>query len=258
MNLQKVQNLQSPFHATNGISVSRLNSLVLHVQGGKKLLPSNVPLYLLDDSLWFPPLEEARPDGLLAIGGDLGVKRLLLAYQNGIFPWYNEDEPPMWWSPDPRFVLFPEELKVSKSMMQVIKRNEFEFKVNTAFEDVIGNCSKVKRNGIHGTWISNEIIEAYSALHRLGYAYSAEAWQAGRLVGGLYGVLLGKVFFGESMFSLVSNASKFAFINWIETLQQQGVVMIDCQVHTGHLESLGARMIRRADFIEILDGNIAS
>ncbi len=217
-----------------------------------------MPLYLLDESLWFPPLEEARSDGLLAIGGDLGMERLLLAYKSGIFPWYNEDEPPLWWSPDPRFVLFPGELRVSKSMMQVIKRKEFEFKVNMAFEDVIGNCSKVKRNGIHGTWISNEIIEAYSELHRLGYAYSAEAWQADRLVGGLYGVLLGKVFFGESMFSLVSNASKFAFINWIETLQQQGVVMIDCQVHTGHLESLGARMIRRADFIEILGQHIAS
>ncbi len=214
-----------------------------------------MPLFFLDDTLWFPPLEDARPDGLLAIGGDLSNERLLLAYQNGIFPWYNEDEPPMWWSPDPRFVLFPEELRVSKSMKQVIGKNEFEFRVNTAFEDVIRNCSLVKRNGIHGTWISNEIIEAYTGLHQEGYAYSAEAWQQGRLVGGLYGVLLGKVFFGESMFSLVSNASKFAFISWVEALQQQGIAMIDCQVHTSHLESLGARMISREDFIEILKEN---
>jgi len=215
-----------------------------------------VPLYFLDDSLWFPPLEAALPDGLLAIGGDLGVERLLLAYQNGIFPWYNEDEPPMWWSPDPRFVLFPEELKISKSMQQVFKKGTFEFKVNTAFEDVIRNCSQVKRNGVDGTWISNDIIDAYTELHRLGLAYSAEAWQEGRLVGGLYGILLGKVFFGESMFSLVSNASKFAFISWVETLRQQGVVMIDCQVHTPHLESLGSRMISRVDFVEILKQNI--
>lgn len=219
------------------------------------MLPSNVPLSFLDDTLWFPPLEKALPDGLLAIGGDLGTERLLLAYQNGIFPWYNEDEPPMWWSPDPRFVLFPGELRISKSMMQVIKRHEFEFTVNTTFEDVIRNCSKAKRNGVHGTWISNEIIEAYTELHRLGYAFSAEAWQDGALVGGLYGVLLGGVFFGESMFSLVSNASKFAFIKWVEALQRQGVVLIDCQVHTAHLESLGARMISRADFVQILREN---
>jgi len=164
-----------------------------------------VALFFLDDSLSFPPLDGALPDGLLAIGGDLRAERLLLAYQNGIFPWYNEDEPPMWWSPDPRFVLFPEELSVSKSMRQVIRKNEFEFRVNAAFEEVIRNCSQVKRNGVHGTWISNDIIEAYTGLYQLGHAYSAEAWQQGKLVGGLYGVLLGKVFFGESMFSLVGN-----------------------------------------------------
>ena len=215
-------------------------------------------LIFLDDTLWFPPLDAASPDGLLAIGGDLSTERLLLAYHHGIFPWYNEDEPPMWWSPDPRFVLFPQELRISKSMRQVIKREEFEFRVSGAFEDVIRNCSQVKRNGVHGTWISNDIIEAYTELHRLGYAYSAEAWQQGQLVGGLYGVLLGHVFFGESMFSLVSNASKFAFISWVKALQQQGVLMIDCQVHTPHLESLGSRMIRRSDFVEILKENIAS
>ncbi len=215
-----------------------------------------MPLIFLDDTLWFPSLDAASSDGLLAIGGDLRTERLLLAYKNGIFPWYNEDEPPMWWSPDPRFVLFPEELRISKSMKQIVKKNEFEFKVNGAFEHVIRNCSQVKRNGVHGTWISNDIIEAYTELHRLGYAYSAEAWLQGQLVGGLYGVLLGNVFFGESMFSLVSNASKFAFISWVQSLQQQGVILIDCQVHTPHLESLGSRMIRRSDFVEILKENI--
>jgi len=211
-----------------------------------------MPVYLLDDSLWFPPVAEAREDGLLAVGGDLSMERLLLAYQNGIFPWFNEDDPILWWSPDPRFVLFPEELKVSKSMQRIISREDFVFKVNTAFEEVIGNCSSVKRKGMDGTWITEDIVMAYTALHKLGYAHSAEAWQDGRLVGGLYGIKLGDIFFGESMFSKVSNASKFAFIELVGVLQQQGVKLIDCQVHTAHLESLGARMIPRALYIDML------
>ena len=215
-----------------------------------------MPLHFLDDSLWFPPVDEAEPDGLLAVGGDLTAERLLLAYKNGIFPWYNDDEPPLWWSPDPRFVLYPDELKVSKSMRQIIKRNEFEFRSDTSFNEVIMNCSSVKRKDANGTWISNEVIEAYIGLHQIGHAHSAEAWHEGKLVGGLYGVLLGKVFFGESMFSFVSNASKFAFVRWVETLQQQGIVLVDCQVHTPHLESLGARMISREHFLEILEKNI--
>ena len=209
-------------------------------------------VYLLDEELWFPPVQEAMPDGLLAVGGDLSVDRLLLAYKSGIFPWYNEEDPPLWWSPDPRFVLFPEDLKVSKSMRQVIKKNEFEFRVNTAFNEVITNCSQVYRKGQPGTWITNEIIDAYIQLNELGYAFSAEAWQSGSLVGGLYGVLLGKIFFGESMFSKVSNASKFAFIKWVELLKVNGIMLIDCQVHTAHLESLGARMIERERFLEIV------
>lgn len=211
-----------------------------------------MPVYLLDDTLWFPPVEEAMPDGLLAAGGDLSAERLLLAYSSGIFPWYNEEEIPLWWSPDPRFVLFPEELKVSKSMKQVIKRNEFEFRVNTAFNEVIRNCSLTYRKGQPGTWISKDIIDAYTNLHELGFAFSAEAWQAGSLVGGLYGVLLGNLFFGESMFSNVSNASKFAFIKWVELLKENGIVLIDCQVHTAHLESLGARMISRESFMKFI------
>lgn len=213
-------------------------------------------LHFLDDDLWFPEVDEAMDDGLLAVGGDLRMERLLLAYSNGIFPWFNEDELPMWWSPDPRFVLFPRELKVSKSMKQVLKRNELEFRVDTVFEEVIFNCSRVPRYEQDGTWISDEIISAYTALYELGYAHSAEAWYEDELVGGLYGVLLGKVFFGESMFSRKSNASKYAFIKWVQFLSERGVVLIDCQVHTEHLESLGARMIGRAEFMALLRANV--
>lgn len=211
-----------------------------------------MPVYLLDDELWFPPVTESMPDGLLAAGGDLSTGRLLLAYKNGIFPWFNEDETPLWWSPDPRFVLFPDELVVSKSMKKVVKSGEFEFRVNTSFEAVINNCSKIERKDQPGTWITDGVIAAYTQLHEAGYAWSAEAWSNGELVGGLYGVLIGKVFFGESMFSRKSNASKFAFIKWIELLRTRGIVLIDCQVHTSHLESLGARMIPRELFIRIL------
>jgi len=197
-------------------------------------------------------VEEALEDGLLAAGGDLGADRLLLAYRSGIFPWYNDDEPPLWWSPDPRFVLVPEELKVSKSMKQVMRKGELEFRMDTAFEEVIRNCSTTRRKDDPGTWISAEIVSAYTALHKLGHAHSAEAWMDGELVGGLYGIWLGDIFFGESMFSKVSNASKFAFISWVQYLQQKEVRLIDCQVFTDHLQSLGARMITRADFIGML------
>ena len=211
-----------------------------------------MPVYLLDDNLWFPPVEEAESDGLLAVGGDLSVGRLLLAYHSGIFPWYNEDDPLMWWSPDPRFVLFSNDLKVSKSMKQVIGREVFEFRCDTAFEQVITHCSHQPRKGQDGTWIGNDIIEAYTQLHCLGHAHSAEAWQDGKLVGGLYGLLLGKIFFGESMFSMQPNASKFAFIQWVRQLEGQGIKLIDCQLHTAHLESLGAKMVTRAEFLEML------
>ncbi len=211
-----------------------------------------MPLYMLDDELWFPPVEEALPDGLLAIGGELSADRLLLAYRSGIFPWYNEDEIPMWWSPDPRFVLFPEELKVSKSMKQVMRSGKFQSKINTCFRETILNCATVDRKGMDGTWISDEVIDAYMKMHELGHAISAETWLDGGLVGGLYGIKLGNLFFGESMFSKVSNASKFAFISLVAQLKKEGVAMIDCQVHTDHLGSLGARMIPRTDFISLL------
>jgi leucyl/phenylalanyl-tRNA--protein transferase len=206
-----------------------------------------VPLFVLEKELCFPPVHLAGPDGLLAIGGDLSVERLLLAYKNGIFPWY-EGEHILWWSPHPRFVLFPEELKVSKSMKQLLKQNTFDFTVNTAFEKVIDNCKTITRKGQTGTWITNEVNKAYSVLHKQGYAHSAEVWKNGKLAGGLYGVRLGKVFFGESMFSKESNASKYAFIKYVEQLKTEGVELIDCQVYTEHLERLGARMIPREEF----------
>lgn len=211
-----------------------------------------MPLYLLDDNLWFPDADEALEDGLLAIGGDLRADRLLHAYRNGIFPWFNDDDPPLWWCPDPRFVLFPEQLKVSKSMQQLLRREAFEFSVNTSFESVIAQCRAVSRKGQDGTWITAEVQQAYTNLHRLGFAHSAECWQDGKLVGGLYGVKMGKVFFGESMFSQVSNASKYAFIRYVQQLQQEGVMLIDCQVYTAHLERLGARMIPRRQFLDVL------
>jgi leucyl/phenylalanyl-tRNA--protein transferase len=211
-------------------------------------------LHFLDEDLWFPPVEEAMEDGLLAAGGDLSTDRLLLAYHNGIFPWYSEDIIPLWWCPDPRFVLFPEELKVSKSMKALLKKDAFTFTTNKVFDQVIFNCQQKEREGQDGTWITEEVLEAYTKLHRLGHAHSAEAWQDGKLVGGLYGIRLGKAFFGESMFSLTSNASKYAFIKYVQQLQQDGVQLIDCQVYTEHLESLGARMIPRTDFIQKIKG----
>jgi leucyl/phenylalanyl-tRNA---protein transferase len=211
-----------------------------------------MPLQVLTDELWFPPVEQSAADGLLAIGGDLSTERLLLAYRSGIFPWYNDDEPPLWWSPDPRFILFPEELYVSKSMQQLFKRRTFKITINNAFTEVIRNCGRQKRKGQNGTWITAEIEEAYTQLHKLGYAVSVEAWKDNELVGGLYGIRMGKLFFGESMFAKVSNASKYAFIAFVQHLQKEGVVLIDCQVYTEHLESLGARMIDRTNFIELL------
>ncbi len=205
-------------------------------------------LYALNNELIFPPVHLAEPDGLLAIGGDLSTERLLLAYRNGIFPWY-EGRHILWWSPDPRFVLFPGELRESKSMRQLIRKDAFAFTVNKAFREVIASCKTISRRDQAGTWITDEMKEAYGKLHETGYAHSAETWLDGALVGGLYGIRLGKAFFGESMFSKTSNASKYAFIRYVQQLQSEGVELIDCQVYTEHLESLGARMIPREEFI---------
>ncbi len=208
-----------------------------------------MPIFALDENLFFPDPVHAEKDGLLAVGGDLSTERLLLAYRSGIFPWFDGDLP-LWWSPDPRFVLFPAELKVSTSMKTLLKRKAFDFTINQAFEEVIANCKTVRRDGQAGTWITEEMQDAYIELHRKGFAVSAEAWKNGELVGGLYGIRMGKFFFGESMFSHESNASKYAFISLVEQLKSEGIEMIDCQVYTAHLESLGARMIPRKEFLQ--------
>lgn len=200
----------------------------------------------------------ADKDGLLAIGGDLSTERLLLAYRSGIFPWYNENEPICWWSPDPRFVLFPGELKISKSMNTILKQDNFQFTCNKAFEAVIKNCRNIPRKDQPGTWISPAVQKAFVRMHQLGYAHSAEAWMNDQLVGGLYGIRLGNIFFGESMFSSTTNASKFALIKYVQQLQKENVQLIDCQVYTRHLESMGARMIGRAAFAKILVEGVGS
>ncbi|MEO6329548.1 MAG: leucyl/phenylalanyl-tRNA--protein transferase [Ginsengibacter sp.] len=209
-------------------------------------------MYILSKELFFPSAKFADADGLLAVGGDLSTERLLLAYSSGIFPWYNEDEPICWYSPSPRFILFPDEVNISKSMKTVINTGIFSFTINRAFSDVMRNCKMVERKNQEGTWISDGILDAYDKLHSLGFAHSAEAWRNGELVGGLYGIRMGKVFFGESMFSKISNAGKFAFIKYVQYLQKQQVQVIDCQVYSSHLESMGARMIDRESFLHLL------
>lgn len=187
------------------------------------------------------------------MGGDLSVERLLLAYRSGIFPWYSKGEPILWWSPDPRLVLYPSELKISKSLQKVIRRRTFQITVNKAFDAVIQGCAEIKRSYGEGTWITDEMKSAYCKLHRYGYAHSVEAWQDNELAGGLYGVALGHAFFGESMFSRLSNASKVAFVTFVEMLKELEFDLIDCQVRTDHLIRFGAREIPRKKFLEQLE-----
>ncbi len=209
-------------------------------------------IFQLDERIIFPEPELAEPDGLLALGGDLSPGRLLLAYQHGIFPWYSDDTPILWYSPHKRFVLYPHELRMSKSMAKVLRSGQFNVTVNEAFGQVIDACSAVPREGQDGTWITSDMKQAYLNLHRLGHAHSYEVWQNNELVGGLYGVQAGTVFCGESMFSHVSNASKTALI----TLCKAGLYsLIDCQVHTEHLESMGAKFITREAYLHILQAN---
>ncbi|MCW8955449.1 MAG: leucyl/phenylalanyl-tRNA--protein transferase [Gammaproteobacteria bacterium] len=201
----------------------------------------------------FPPIEQALldPDGLLALGGDLSPQRLLNAYQHGIFPWYTEDEPILWWSPDPRFVLFPEKLKISRSLRKTLRKQLFEVRMDTAFEAVMRACGESRPNQ-QGTWITEEMLQAYIRMHQLGFAHSVECWQDGELVGGLYGMAIGKVFFGESMFSRKTDASKVALVHLCTYLIEHGFKLIDSQVYTQHLESLGAELIPRARFAQLL------
>ncbi|KRD10829.1 leucyl/phenylalanyl-tRNA--protein transferase [Flavobacterium sp. Root901] len=209
-------------------------------------------MYFIFDNLYFPPVSEADDEGILAVGGDLSPERLKLAYSSGIFPWFNEGESILWWAPDPRMVLFPDELIISKSMRNILNRNMFTVTFNTSFKDVILNCQKILREGQDGTWISDEMIEAYYELHKQGIAKSVEVWQDEVLVGGLYGIDLGHVFCGESMFSKVSNASKTGFIYLVNHLKKENYKLLDCQVYNPHLESLGCREIDREEFMSIL------
>lgn len=213
-----------------------------------------MPVYLLNESPIMPDPSQADAEGLVAIGGDLDYKRLINAYKLGIFPWYEEGSEILWWCPDPRLVLFPEDLKISSSMRKLLKKNIFNITYNKCFVEVIAHCKNIDRNDQGGTWITNEMEDAYINLHNLGYAHSIEVWFEKELVGGLYGIKLGNIYFGESMFSKVSNASKIGFVHLVKDLSEKGIKMIDCQVKTDHLVSLGAKDISRIEFLEVLKG----
>lgn len=212
-----------------------------------------MPVEISHRTLEFPDLDEADESGLLAVGGDLSIERLKLAYSKGIFPWYEDGMPILWWSPDPRMVLFPDKMIISHSLKQSIRKQQFSVTIDKAFEKVIKNCAKTPRKGEKGTWITKEMKNAYIDLHKAGLAHSAEAWLDGKLVGGLYGVAIGKAYFGESMFHHVTNASKVAFYHLVEKLSAWEFKIIDAQVYTNHLESLGGEMIPRSQYIQILE-----
>lgn len=212
-------------------------------------------MYFLTKELYFPPVEKASSEGILAVGGDLSVERLLLAYQSGIFPWFDHDEPILWWAPPQRMVVVPELYKIPKNIRNILNKNTFRVSKNTNFKSVILHCQNIPRKGQEGTWITDDIVDSYTKLHQMGHAHSFEVWQNNELVGGLYGIDLGHVFCGESMFSLVSNASKVAFVALIHYLKQNGYKLLDCQVHNHHLELLGAFEIDRTQFMQILTNN---
>jgi leucyl/phenylalanyl-tRNA--protein transferase len=209
-------------------------------------------LFLLSEELYFPHPRLSDDDGLLALGGDLSIERLVLAYRKGIFPWYSEDSPILWWSPDPRLVLFPHEIHLSKRLKRTIRQHKFRITFDTAFREVIEGCAQERPNS-KGTWIVPEMSRAYRELHTAGYAHSVEVWIGEKLVGGIYGVSLGGCFFGESMFSRVSNASKVALATLADYLQERGFDLVDCQVTSDHLLSLGAREVSRNDFLALLE-----
>jgi leucyl/phenylalanyl-tRNA--protein transferase len=215
-----------------------------------------MPVYLLSDDLVFPSPKLAAKEGLLAVGGDLRQERLLLAYRMGIFPWYSRCEPILWWSPDPRLVLYPGEIRVSKSLQKTIKKALFRITMDQAFEAVINACAQSRTRADEGTWIVEEMIDAYCKLHESGFAHSVEAWRDDRLAGGLYGVSLGKCFFGESMFTHISNASKVAFVALVKHLQALNFDLIDCQVTTPHLLTFGAREIPRTRYLKELEKSL--
>jgi leucyl/phenylalanyl-tRNA--protein transferase len=215
-----------------------------------------VPVFLLSDKIEFPPPHLASEDGLLAVGGDLSQKRLLLAYRMGIFPWFSNNEPILWWSPDPRFVLFPHEIKITKTLKKIIKKDIFNVTMDLAFNEVITQCAQVRLQKNQGTWIVKDMIDAYCNLHESGFAHSVEVWFQGDLVGGLYGVSLGRCFSGESMFTLVSNASNVGLVKLAEHLKELSFDLIDCQVPTEHLTRFGARQIPRIRFLNQLEKSL--
>ena len=215
-----------------------------------------MPIFLLSDEIKFPPLHLARKDGLLAAGGDLSRKRLLLAYSMGIFPWFSYENNILWWSPDPRLVLYPCEIKVSKTLKKVIQKDIFHITIDQAFNQVITSCARIRLQKNEGTWIDEDMIKAYCSLHESGFAHSVEAWYEGELAGGLYGVSLGRCFFGESMFTRISNASNVAFVFLAEYLKKLSFDMIDCQISTEHLINFGAREIPRNDFLKQLEKSL--
>ena len=211
-----------------------------------------MPVFRLEEELLFPPPSYSEQDGLLAVGGDLSAERLLLAYSSGIFPWFNEDDPTLWWSPDPRYVIDPSSIKVSRSLEKTIRSGRFNLSIDRAFDDVVEGCAEARRNGVEGTWITEEMKGAYRRLFDLGHAHSIEAWHGGELAGGLYGVSLGRCFFGESMFFRVSDASKVAFVSLARLLESYQFELIDCQLPTEHLKSFGAYGVKREIFLERL------
>ncbi len=211
-----------------------------------------MPIYRLPDEIVFPSPELAEADGLLAVGGDLSVERLLVAYSMGIFPWYSDDSPILWWSPDPRLVLNPADLRVSRSLRQTMKKGTYRITFDKAFERVMRSCAESPRKEQAGTWITEDMIEAYCRLHEKGFAHSAESWSGDELAGGLYGVALGGVFYGESMFARKSDASKVAFVKLVQHLAEWKFLIIDCQVTTRHLMSLGAKEVPRSEFLKIM------
>ncbi len=217
-----------------------------------------MPVYLLSEDLVFPPPQLATEDGLLAVGGDLSPERILTAYENGIFPWYSEGDPILWWSPDPRLVLYPHEFKASKSLIKIVRKKQFHVTFDTAFDQTIVSCAQTRKQTGEGTWITPEMQTAYSRLYELGHAHSVEAWYEGKLVGGLYGLSMGRVFFGESMFAIMSNASKICLYHLSQYLSQKSFRMIDCQVSTDHLIRMGARNIPRSQYLAQLKEAICS
>jgi leucyl/phenylalanyl-tRNA--protein transferase len=212
-------------------------------------------MVFLTSEIWFPYPGQTHESGIIAVGGDLSVDRLVLAYNKGIFPWFTEDDPILWWCPEQRMVLFPDNLHISKSMRSLVRKNKFKITYNQAFKEVLNACAKIKRSGQDGTWITDEMIQAYNKLHEMGIAQSVEAWdEDNKLAGGLYGLYLKEkgVFCGESMFTRQNNASKYAFIKMVEHFKTKGLKLVDCQIHTSHLESLGAQLIERDVFLSYL------